>query len=227
MKPNRREFIQAASAATAVAIPAGTATAAQVPGFTPNKTPLKLGLMTYLVGQSWDIPTIIKNLKETKYEHVQLRTTHKHGVELTLTRQRAEVKQRFIDAGLTISPASTYRYHDADPAVVRRNIEGTKQFLQLPRTSARRAFACSRTACRKKGIRTGKKFWSRSARRCPSAPRWRTASACNSAWRSTATARRTSHRQENPRLREQPERLHHLELLGDRHRQRPRASEGL
>ena len=137
MKSNRREFIQtaAASAAAAVAIPAGTAAAAdaaQVPGFTPNKTPLKLGLMTYQVGQSWDIPTIIKNLKETKYEHVQLRTTHKHGVELTLTKeQRAEVKQRFIDAGLKISTASAYQYHDADPAVVRRNIEGTKQFLQL------------------------------------------------------------------------------------------------
>src|SRR5262245_30456035 len=105
MKRDRREFITtAASAAAAVAIPAGTAAAAggaQVPGFKPNTTPLKLGLMTYLVGQSWDIPTIIKNLNETKYEHVQLRTTHKHGVELTLTKeQRAEVKQRFIDAGL-------------------------------------------------------------------------------------------------------------------------------
>jgi hypothetical protein len=112
MKPNRREFIQtaAASAAAAVAMPAGTTTATQVPGFTPNKTPLKLGLMTYQVGQSWDIPTIIKNLTETKYEHVQLRTTHKHGVELTLTKeQRDEVKQCFIDAGLKISTASTYQ----------------------------------------------------------------------------------------------------------------------
>ena len=133
MTLDRREFIQTAAASTAAAaIPAGSATAAQIPGFTLNQTPLKLGLMTYLVGQSWDIPTIIKNLKETKYDHVQLRTTHKHGVELTLTKaQRAEVKQRFIDAGLKISTASTYQYHDADPAMVRQNIEGTKQFLEL------------------------------------------------------------------------------------------------
>src|SRR4029453_13575186 len=41
------------------------------------------------------------------------------------------VKQRFIDAGLAISLASTYQYHEADQVLVRRNIEGTKQFLHL------------------------------------------------------------------------------------------------
>jgi sugar phosphate isomerase/epimerase len=90
--------------------------------------------MTYQVGQSWDIPTLIKNCTETKYEHVQLRTTHKHGVEPTLTKaQRAEVNQRFADAGLAISLACTHQYHDADAAVLRRHIEGTKQFLELAR----------------------------------------------------------------------------------------------
>lgn len=134
---SRREFIQAAAiSATAVALPTKglAAPAPQTTGSTValNKNPLKLGLMTYLVGQSWDIPTIIKNLTEAKYEHVQLRTTHKHGVELVLTNaQRAEVKQRFLDAGLKTSLACAHQYHDADPAVLRRHIEGTKQFLQL------------------------------------------------------------------------------------------------
>lgn len=137
MKTNRRNFIQAAAvSAAAAALPARAkgAPAPQTVGgtFVLNKNPLKLGLMTYQVGQSWDISTIIKNCKETRFEHVQLRTTHKHGVELTLTApQRAEVRQRFIDAGLAISLASAYQYHDTDPAVLRKNIEGTKQFLQL------------------------------------------------------------------------------------------------
>ena len=131
----RRKFLQAAAlSTTAAALTSRVPVSARQggPTFALNKNPLKLGLMTYQVGQSWDIPTIIKNCRETKFEHVQLRTTHKHGVELTLTKpQRTEVKQRFIDAGLAISLASTYQYHEPDQALVRRNIEGTKQFLQL------------------------------------------------------------------------------------------------
>ena len=135
MKTNRRNFLRTtAISTTAAALASRVPISAVQEGttFSLNKNPLKLGLMTYQIGQSWDIPTIIKNCKETRFEHVQLRTTHKHGVELALTKpQRAEVKQRFVDAGLAISLASAYEYHAADPAVVRRNIEGTKQFLQL------------------------------------------------------------------------------------------------
>ncbi|UCF39326.1 MAG: sugar phosphate isomerase/epimerase [Acidobacteriota bacterium] len=97
-----------------------------------NENPLRLGLMTYLVGSKWDIDTIIKNCKEARFEHVQLRTTHAHGVEVTLTAaQRADVKRRFAEAGLAISLASGFQYHSPDPAELRKNIEGTKQFLQL------------------------------------------------------------------------------------------------
>jgi sugar phosphate isomerase/epimerase len=135
MRTSRRTFLHRATASTAVAAALSRVDAsARQAGSTNalNKTPLKLGLMTYQIGQSWDIPTIIKNCTTTKFEHVQLRTTHKHGVELSLTKpQRAEVKQRFVDAGLAISLASAYEYHSPDQAVLRRNIEGTKEFLQL------------------------------------------------------------------------------------------------
>ena len=135
MKTNRRSFIQTAAVSTA-AVALGSRTdvsAGQAANtFSLNPNPLKLGLMTYQVGQSWDIPTLIQNCKETKFEHVQLRTTHKHGVELALSKpQRAEVKQRFADAGLAISLASAYQFHSPDQTELRRNIEGTKQFLQL------------------------------------------------------------------------------------------------
>ena len=83
--------------------------------------------MTYQVGQSWDIDTIINNLHKTKFEHVELRTTHKHGVEVTMSKQqRSDVKKRFADANIAISLASAFEYHSADPDELRKNIEGTK-----------------------------------------------------------------------------------------------------
>jgi sugar phosphate isomerase/epimerase len=131
---SRRNFLKtAAISGAAVAIP-GTISASSKKNdsFTLNKNPLKLGLMTYMVGSKWDIDTIIKNCTETKFEHVQLRTTHAHGVEVSLTSaQRSDVKKRFQDAGLAISLASAFQYHSTDPAELRENIEGTKQYLQL------------------------------------------------------------------------------------------------
>lgn len=133
---SRRGFITSAAASTAaIALPGFAASNEQQKEsdtFILNKNPLKLGLMTYMVGSKWDIETIIKNCKEAKFEHVQLRTTHAHGVEVTLTSaQRAEVRKRFADAGLAISLASAFQYHYTDPAQVRKNIEDTKQYLQL------------------------------------------------------------------------------------------------
>ena len=102
---------------------------------TLNKNPLKIGLMTYLLGSEWDIETIIKNCTETGFQSVELRTTHAHGVEVTLTSsQRAEVKKRFKDSPLeTISLASAFQYHSPDPAELKKNIEGTKEYVLLAR----------------------------------------------------------------------------------------------
>ena len=136
MTTTRRNFLQTAAVSAAAVVLPGFITPSEQQkeqgGFVLNKNPLKLGLMTYLVGRSWDIETIIRNCKETKYEHVQLRTTHAHGVEVTLTAaQRADVKKRFKDAGLAISLASAFQYHSTDQAELRKNIDGTKEFLQL------------------------------------------------------------------------------------------------
>lgn len=100
--------------------------------FQLNKNPLKLGLMTFMIGASWDIETIIENLKTTKLEHVELRTTHGHGVEVELNKQeRGEVKKRFADADIAISLASAFSYHHEEPEELRDNIESTKKYLQL------------------------------------------------------------------------------------------------
>ena len=95
--------------------------------------PLKIGIVTYNIARDWDLPTIIKNCTETKYDGVELRTSHAHGVELSLTPgQRAEVKQRFADSSVRlVQLGSTYEFHSADPAVVQKNVEGCKNYIQL------------------------------------------------------------------------------------------------
>ncbi len=93
---------------------------------------LKLGLMTYTLAKDWDIETIIKNCTETKFEHVELRTTHAHGVEVALTKdQRQDVRKRFENAGIKLSLASAFEYHYPDPERLRKSIEGTKEYTLL------------------------------------------------------------------------------------------------
>ena len=42
-----------------------------------------LGAVTYNVLKDWDLETIIKNLEAAGFEAVELRTGHKHGVEIS------------------------------------------------------------------------------------------------------------------------------------------------
>ena len=132
---SRRKFIQKSllgAAALGAGIPKITS-AGSKPVRKKKYPPLKLGLMTYNLGKEWDIDTIIKNCSETGWVHVELRTTHAHGVEVSLSKQeRAEVKRRFEDSPMeAISLASAFRYHYADQEELKKNIEGTKEYLQL------------------------------------------------------------------------------------------------
>ena len=94
---------------------------------------MKFGLVTYQWGKDWDLPTVIANCEKAGYAGVELRTQHAHGVETTLnTAQRAEVKKRFADSPVTcVGYGSNYEYHNPDPAKVRENIEGTKEYVKL------------------------------------------------------------------------------------------------
>jgi sugar phosphate isomerase/epimerase len=94
---------------------------------------LKLGTVTYNIAKDWDVPTLIKNLSATGFEAVELRTTHKHGVELALSpAERAEVRKRFEDSPVKIGGLGTIcEFHAADPAVVRKNVDETKQWVKL------------------------------------------------------------------------------------------------
>lgn len=134
---SRRNFLKTTTMSSAAAVIAGCSgpvnnEAGKTP-FTLNKNPLKLGVMTYTLAAKWDIETIIKNLKETGYQSVELRTTHAHGVEVTLSAsERAEVRKRFEDSALEeISLASAFQYHSPDKKELKTNIEGTKEYTLL------------------------------------------------------------------------------------------------
>lgn len=144
-KVSRRAFMKgSAASAAAAAFAAGTPATANTtrPAGAPadrRESPaaapaLRLGLMTYNLARGWDLDTILRNCAQTRFEHVELRTTHAHGVEVGLTaEQRAEVRKRFQDAGLKLSLASAFMYHFEDPRRVRENIEGTKEYTLLAR----------------------------------------------------------------------------------------------
>ena len=94
---------------------------------------MKLGIVTYQLGKDWDVPTLIERLTALKYQGVELRTEHAHGVEDTLPRQqRADVRRRFADSPVElVGLGTTFEFHALDPAVVRRNFEGTKRYCEL------------------------------------------------------------------------------------------------
>lgn len=94
---------------------------------------MQLGLVTYNWGKDWDLPTLIKNCEQTGFLGVELRSTHKHGVEPSLTKmQRAEVARRFSDSPVDlVGLGSACEYHSPDAAVVKKNIEETKAFIHL------------------------------------------------------------------------------------------------
>jgi sugar phosphate isomerase/epimerase len=98
-----------------------------------KKSKMQLGLVTYQWGKDWDLPTLIANCEKTGLLGVELRTEHAHGVETNLSAsQRAEVKKRFADSPVTcIGYGSNFEYHSTNPAEVRKNIERTKEYLQL------------------------------------------------------------------------------------------------
>jgi len=96
-------------------------------------SPMKLGLVTYNLAKDWDIATILKNCTETKFQGVELRTTHAHHVEVALTTaERHEVRKRFADSPVELyGLGSAFDYHTPNQTQLRADIEATKQYMQL------------------------------------------------------------------------------------------------
>jgi len=134
----RREFLRnsiyfgAAAVAVGPAGPLGAGKLSAMRRVRPGSQ-MRFGLVTYLWGRDWDVPTLIANCAKTKVLGVELRTEHAHKVESNLSaRQRSEVKKRFADSPVTlVGFGMNFAFHDTDPAKLRENIEGAKQYLKL------------------------------------------------------------------------------------------------
>lgn len=99
----------------------------------PKSGGLLLGTVTYNLARKWDIDTIIKNCNEAGFTGVELRTTHAHGVEIALPAdKRQDVRKKFADSPVKlVGLGTTCEYHAADPAVVKKNIDETKEWFRL------------------------------------------------------------------------------------------------
>ena len=130
---SRRQFLGHCTylgAAVMAAAPLGAAVGQ--PAAKPGSK-MRFGLVTYQWGKDWDLPTLIGNCEKAEVLGVELRTTHKHGVEPGLNKQqRAEVKKRFEDSPVTlVGLGSNERFDNPDPDVLAKAIETTKTFVVL------------------------------------------------------------------------------------------------
>ncbi|MEI2722141.1 MAG: sugar phosphate isomerase/epimerase [Verrucomicrobiota bacterium] len=137
MKLHRRDFLKTAGLTVGAAGFLGRSTfgaeTSQPASFILGPPRMKLGLVTYNIAKDWDVPTIIKNCTETKFQGVELRTTHAHGVEVLLSKaQRQAVKKQFHDSPVELMGlGSAFDFHTPDPAKLRADIAATKEYILL------------------------------------------------------------------------------------------------
>jgi sugar phosphate isomerase/epimerase len=136
MNASRRTFLRTAALAGMTAIPTSSPLRAGAPGAGDGSgTSMKVGLVTYNLAKEWDVETIIQNCEAARFDGVELRTTHAHGVEVTLSQaERDRVRKRFEDSKVELyGLGSAFDYHTPDPAKLRADIEATKEYIVLAR----------------------------------------------------------------------------------------------
>lgn len=124
---HRRDFLKTSAALATAGLVSPTLHAEEKP------LKFKLGLVSYMVSSTWDLPTTLKICKSTGVAAVECRTTHKHGVEPSLSSDdRKKVKSQFAESGVVFwGCGSTCEFHDPDPAKVKKQIDDCKAFIKL------------------------------------------------------------------------------------------------
>lgn len=94
---------------------------------------MKFGLVTYLWGKDWDIPTLITNCTAAGIFGVELRIDHAHGVNIEMTaEERQSVKDQFSQSKVEIVGMGTNQKFDyPDNEELRKSIEIAKEFVKL------------------------------------------------------------------------------------------------
>jgi sugar phosphate isomerase/epimerase len=135
MEMNRRDWLKAGSATTAGLVCAGGYATGPVRAdeIKMKAPPFRLGMVTYNVAAKWDLATILKVCKATGIAAVECRTTHKHGVEPSLTKsEREKIKKSFADSGVVFwGCGSVCEFHSDNPTTVNGHIEDCKKFIDL------------------------------------------------------------------------------------------------
>lgn len=130
----RRSFLQSGLAALPLALTAqaGAATVATAAPSSANST-YRLGMVTYNMGKDMTLEELITFCEATGLAGVELRTTHKHGVEVELdAAARAAVKERFANSKIALAGlGSAFEFHSKDPAIVQKNVDGAKEYAKL------------------------------------------------------------------------------------------------
>jgi sugar phosphate isomerase/epimerase len=131
-QPSRRDFLNLAMASWLGTIaPIWGSHAARAAG--SAAVPLKLGLVTYQWGKDLSLVDLLDVCKRTHYAGVELRSTHRHGIEPSMNAaQRSEAKKRLADSPVAlVGLGSACEYHAVSPSVVEKNIDETKAFIDL------------------------------------------------------------------------------------------------
>ena len=85
IKTSRRSFLEQSILGATALLAANPAGELMAKSPTRRGEKMRFGLVTYLWGQDWDLPTLIENCERSKVLGVELRTTHAHGVEPRLS----------------------------------------------------------------------------------------------------------------------------------------------
>jgi len=130
---SRRQFMKNAAAAGLTVATAGSLAACAQQAVSKPGDGMQLGLVTYLWGKDWDLPTLISKCEQAQYKGVELRCHHQHGVEIDLSAaERQEVKKRFADSDVTcVGYGSNQEFHSPDPDELKKQIEGSYDLIKL------------------------------------------------------------------------------------------------
>lgn len=99
----------------------------------PQGENIAFGLVTYMLGAEWDLPTIIKNLTDLGMGGVELRVDHAHKVSPSLSNEeRAKVRGTFEDSGIELVGLGTnWQFDWTDKEKLRAHIGEAKLWVQL------------------------------------------------------------------------------------------------
>jgi sugar phosphate isomerase/epimerase len=132
---NRRHFMMLAGTGLGAVGALGSRASAEEASIpvTAPVSGMKLGMVTYNMGKDMSCEELIAFCKKTGLSGVELRTTHAHGVEISLNgEERARVRSLFQDSGIEISGIGTAcEYHSSDSDEVEAQIQESIDFCKL------------------------------------------------------------------------------------------------